>query len=91
MKGAKIYKAYGDSALLDLDFQDYMLQLKNISKTDFAIFGLDQVAYVRPLDVQGKRMYALNSADGKLLSMQDSESMAAVVAMHNNLEPVVVH
>lgn len=77
--------------MLDLDFQDYILQLKNISKTDFATFGLDQVAYVRPLDVRGRKMYALNAADGKLLSMQDSESMAATIAVHNNLEPVVVH
>lgn len=67
------------------------LILEHLSDADFAMFGMDQLAYIKPVNIHGRQLYALSTADGRLLSMQDSEMMALVVARHNNLEAVIVH
>lgn len=73
------------------DKETKSLILENLSDTDFAMFGMDHLAYIKPVNIHGRQLYSLSTADGRLLSMQDSEMMALIVARHNNLEAVIVH
>jgi hypothetical protein len=65
--------------------------LKNISTRDFLNFGIQHVAYIRPVFVDNKTAYAIHAADGTPLSVMDSINSALVVVRHNDLEPVTVH
>ena len=65
--------------------------LKGLSRQDFLSFGVQQVAYIRRVPVEGKVAYAIHAADGTPLSVMDSADEALVSVRHNDLEPVTVH
>lgn len=65
--------------------------LRNLSTQDFRMFGADLIVYVRPVTVDSKQAYGLYAADGRLLTLQESGDLAALLARHNGLEPVAVH
>lgn len=71
--------------------QNAVQALRNISVQDFQSFGVEQVAYLKPVTVENRKAYALYAADGRLLTLQDTADLALMVARHNGLEPVVVH
>ncbi|MCB9990322.1 MAG: DUF1150 domain-containing protein [Rhodospirillales bacterium] len=64
--------------------------LRNLSHQDFKDFGTELMAYVKPVQKDGRAVYALYAADGKLLGVQDSASLAVAMGRHNGLEPVSV-
>lgn len=65
--------------------------LRNISMQDFLAFGIQQIAYIRPVHVNGQDAWSLHAADGTALTVQQSPHLAAVVARQNDLEPVALH
>ena len=65
--------------------------LRNLSVQDFLNFGLQQVAYIKPVKVENREAYAIHAADGSVLSVLDSIDHAKVVVRHNELEPVTIH
>jgi hypothetical protein len=65
--------------------------LKNISLRDFLNFGVQQIAYIRPVRVENKVAYAIHAADGTPLSVMESMDTAIIVVRHNELEPATVH
>lgn len=65
--------------------------LKGLTKQDFLNFGVQQVAYIRPIQVQNRKAYAIHAADGTPLSVMDTFDTAMIAVRHNDLEPVTVH
>ena len=65
--------------------------LRNLSAQDFLTFGIHQVAYIRPIKVEGQSAWSLHAADGTALTVQNNEHLAAVMARQNDLEPVAVN
>jgi hypothetical protein len=65
--------------------------LKSLTKQDFLNFGMQQVAYIRPVRVQNRKAYAIHAADGTPLSVMDTIDTAVIAVRHNDLEPVTVH
>jgi len=65
--------------------------LRNLSVQDFQNFGTEFMAYIKPVEIENRKAYAVYAADGRLLSLQDSGDLAIMVARHNGLEPVIVH
>lgn len=65
--------------------------LRNISAQDFLTFGMHQIAYVRPVHLEGQLVWSLHAADGTALTIQNSSHLAAVIARQNDLEPVTIH
>ena len=64
---------------------------KGLSAQDFRTFGVQQVAYIRPIIVQNKKAYAIHAADGTPLSVMDTHDMAVIAVRHNDLEAATVH
>lgn len=64
---------------------------KGLSAQDFRTFGLQQVAYIRPVVVENKKVYAIHAADGTALSVMHTHDTALIAVRHNDLEPVTVH
>ncbi|NCC20960.1 MAG: DUF1150 family protein [Alphaproteobacteria bacterium] len=64
--------------------------LKNLSARDFLSFGVQQIAYVRPVRVDEKTAWSVHAADGTPLTVLDSLDIAEALIRHNELEPVTV-
>ncbi len=68
-----------------------ILKVKTMSRTDLAALGMDQVAYVRRIQIQGEEMFAIMAADGRQLGLApDYDSAASAVDQHE-LGLVSVH
>lgn len=75
----------------DQDTSGVRALLRTISTRDFLNFGVQQLAYIRPVKVEDKTAYAIHAADGTPLSVMESMDTAVIVVRHNELEPVTVH
>lgn len=64
--------------------------LRNLSEGDFLGFGLHQIAYVRPVTIENRRIWAIHAADGTPLHLADSAAMADVLIRQNDLEPIAI-
>jgi hypothetical protein len=62
--------------------------LRNLSQQDFMNFGVQHLAYIRPVVVNSRVAYAVHAADGGRLSVLESFNDAITAAKLNDLEPV---
>jgi len=63
----------------------------HLSPEDFAAFGEDHVAYVKPVSVNGVAAFAVHAADGTPLTVLPDREVASAAVRQNDLEPVSVH
>lgn len=65
--------------------------LRQITDEDFREFGLEQIAYIRPLQVDEQSVFAVHGADGSPLSVMESFEEAQAIIIHHDMKPVTVH
>jgi len=65
--------------------------LRQLSTQDFASFGLDHVAYVRRVEVEGVPGFSIHAADGTPLSVLPERDVAFAAVRQNDMEPLSVH
>ena len=70
---------------------DALAQAREMSAEVLARIGEDQLAYVRPIDPNGRSGYAIFSADGELLAIAGSRESAFGLVRRQDLEPVDAH
>jgi hypothetical protein len=59
--------------------------------TAFLQWGVDEVAYVRPMVNDGQIVFAIHRADGQRLGIAASGNLALAAIIQNDLEPVALH
>ena len=64
---------------------------KPFSPRDFAALGLEHVAYVKPILVEGAQAFAVHAADGTEIAVLASREVAIATVQQHDLEPVSVH
>lgn len=62
-----------------------------MSDTDLAALGLQQVAYIKPVKVQGIQAYAVHAADGTEIAVMANRDVAVAAVRQHELDPVSVH
>ena len=62
-----------------------------MSARDFAGWGLEDVAYVRSVEIDGKHAWAICAADGTGIGVAPERDLAFAAARQNDLEPLSVH
>ena len=62
-----------------------------LSSKDFAAYGVDLVAYVKPIVVDGAPSYAIHAADGTQLTVVAGRAAAFATVRRHEMEPVSVH
>lgn len=62
-----------------------------MSDHDLAALGLQQVAYIKPVKVQGASVYAVHAADGTEIAVMADREVAMAAVRQNDLDPVSVH
>ena len=64
---------------------------KVMSPNDLMVLGIQDVAYIKPVIVDGDDAYGIYSADGQELGYADGRDLAFATVRHNDMEPVSVH
>ncbi len=62
-----------------------------LSSQDFASFGVDLMAYVKPVRVDGAPGFAIHAADGTELTVVAGRANAFATVRLHKMEPVSVH
>lgn len=62
-----------------------------MSDHDLAALGLQEVAYVKPVRVEGNTAYAVHAADGTEIAVMADRDIAFATIRQNDLRPVSVH
>ena len=70
---------------------DQTERISPISPQDLRVLGLQEVAYIKPVTVDGKAAYAIHSADGREVAIMASRQVALAAIRQNDLEPLSVH
>lgn len=65
--------------------------LRNLSAADWAAFGVQQIAYIRPVVVNGVRAMAIHAADGTPIGAAPDARLAAAAIVQHEMEPALVH
>ena len=65
--------------------------LKGISVADWASFGADEIAYIRPVVVDGVEAIAIHAADGTPIGAAPSADLAVAAIIEHEMEPALVH
>lgn len=65
--------------------------LMNLSAQDFLSFGVRDLAYVRPVVLEGRQVYAVHAANGIPLSVAEDFMSAVGMINDNDLHAVALH
>ena len=66
-------------------------QMRQITTNDLAMLGMQDIAYVKPVIVDGTAGYAVHAADGTQMALIANRDLAFAVVRQNEMEPVSVH
>jgi len=66
-------------------------KLRLISPKEFAHLGLQDVAYVKRVTVNGAAAFAIHAADGTEIAVLPDRDLAFATLRQHDLEPVSVH
>jgi hypothetical protein len=67
------------------------ITLRQLTPQAFATFGIDAVAYVREVDVEGRPGFSIHAADGTALTVVTDRAIAFATVRQHDLEPMSVH
>ncbi len=65
--------------------------MKKLSPNDWLMFGLNNVAYLRPAVVDGQPIFAIHAADGSQLALVATQEVGLSAMYQHDLEPVALH
>ena len=65
--------------------------LRQLSPLDWARFGLQQVAYLRPMLLNGVQAISIHAADGTQLGAAPNLESATAAVMEHEMAAVLVH
>ncbi|WP_029011675.1 DUF1150 family protein [Niveispirillum irakense] len=65
--------------------------LRQLSPKDFASFGVNDLAYVKPVTLEGKPGFAIHAADGTALTVVARQDVAMATVRQHDMEPLSLH
>ncbi|MBX9700473.1 MAG: DUF1150 domain-containing protein [Acetobacteraceae bacterium] len=68
-----------------------MRSLRQLSAADWAAFGVQQIAYIRPVVVNGVRGMSIHAADGTPIGAAPDARLAIAAIMQHEMEQALVH
>jgi len=66
-------------------------KLKHITPKEFALLGMNDLAYVKRVVVNDEVAYAIHSADGTQVAIMTDRAVAYAAIRQHELEPVSLH
>jgi hypothetical protein len=65
--------------------------IKQMTSKDLASLGLSHVAYVKPVQLEGRTAYSIHAADGTEMGVMEDRDVAFSAIRVHDLEPMSVH
>lgn len=65
--------------------------LKSLSNADWQRFGLQEIAYIRPVVINGVRAISIHAADGSTIGAAPSAELAVAAIIQHEMAAVLVH
>jgi hypothetical protein len=63
-------------------------KLREMSPQDFALLGMQHLAYIKPSVVDGVLGFSIHAADGTQIGIAESRDLALAAVKQHDLEPV---
>ncbi|MBI0535326.1 DUF1150 family protein [Roseomonas sp. KE2513] len=67
------------------------ISLRDLTPLDWARFGAQEMAYIRPVTVNGTQAVAIHAADGTPIGAAPNEALAIAAILQHEMAPVLVH
>ncbi|HEY7579885.1 MAG TPA: DUF1150 family protein [Acetobacteraceae bacterium] len=67
------------------------IDIHNISPQQLAMLGMQQIAYVKPVVVDGTAAFAIHAADGTPMAVADQRDVAIAAIVQHEMVPALVH
>ena len=65
--------------------------IRHLSESQLASLGVAQIAYVRPVVVDGAPAFSIHAADGTPMALTADLSVALAAVVHHEMVPALVH
>ena len=65
--------------------------IRHISVEQLAELGVSRIAYVKPVEMDGKAGYAIHAANGAPMALTEDRDVAIAVIVQNEMMPALVH
>ncbi len=66
-------------------------RIRHMSSRELALFGMQDLAYVKPVIVDGVNAFAVHAADGTQITVLPDREIALATLRQHDLEPLSVH
>jgi hypothetical protein len=70
---------------------DKIERIRQMSARELALFGMQDLAYIKAVVVDGTTGYAVHAADGTQIATLSNRDVAFATVRQHDLEPVSVH
>ena len=67
------------------------VDIRRLSSKQLASLGMSQIAYVRPVVVNGERAFSIHAADGTPMALADDLALAIAAVSQHEMVPALVH
>jgi len=67
------------------------IDIRHLSDKEFAELGVEQVAYVKDVEVDGKHLFAIHAANGTPMALADGREVAVAAILQHEMQPALVH
>ena len=68
-----------------------VIDIHDISPQQLAMLGVQQIAYVKPVVVNGTMAYAIHAADGTPMAVAAERDAALAAIVQHEMVPALVH
>lgn len=66
-------------------------RIRHMSSRELALFGMQDLAYIKAVSVNGVTAFAVHAADGTQVAVLPDRDVALVTVRQHDLEPLSVH
>ena len=67
------------------------IDVRHITPDQLQQLGLSQLAYVKPIMLNGAAMFAIHGADGSPMAVADDRNLALAAIVQHEMVPTLVH
>ena len=65
--------------------------IRHISSAQLESFGMDKIAFVKPVMTENGQAFVIHAADGTPMAIASTASLAAAAIIQNGMQPTLVH
>lgn len=69
----------------------YVQTIRELTERELGLLGMQDVAYVKHVVVDGEDAFAVHAADGTQIAVMEDRALAFAVVRQHDMEPVSVH